>query len=46
VQRVLVRHGVSRDMAALLADDMRRALEYFARHPIAASPEHRASFHH
>jgi glutamate decarboxylase len=46
VQRILVRHGVSHDMAAMLADDMRRALEHFAQHPVARSPEHRASFHH
>ena len=37
VQRILVRHGVSRDMAGLLADDLRRALEHFKTHPAAAS---------
>jgi glutamate decarboxylase len=46
VQRILVRHGVSHDMAAMLADDMRRALAHFAQHPVSRSPEHRASFHH
>ena len=34
VQRILVRHGVSRDLGALLIDDMKRALEYFKQHPI------------
>ncbi len=38
VQRILVRHGVSRDMAALLADDIRRAIALLRRtHP--ASPQ-------
>ncbi len=46
VQRILVRHGVSRDMAAMLADDIRRALEHFALHPVGRSAEHRPSFHH
>lgn len=34
VQRILVRHGVSRDLADLLLDDMRRALDYFEKHPV------------
>lgn len=34
VQRILVRHGVSRDLASLLLDDIRRALDYFAKHPV------------
>ena len=46
VQRILVRHGVSRDMANLLADDIRRALEHFKAHPTPASVEDRRSFHH
>lgn len=29
VQRILVRHGVSRDLGSLLIDDMKRALDYF-----------------
>ncbi|MDD5568686.1 MAG: pyridoxal-dependent decarboxylase, partial [Candidatus Omnitrophica bacterium] len=33
VQRILVRRGLSRDLASLLLDDMRRALEYFTKHP-------------
>jgi len=34
IQRILVRHGVSRDLASLLLDDIRRCLEYFKAHPI------------
>jgi len=46
VQRILVRHGVSRDMASLLVADIRRALDYFAKHPNAQTTDHRISFHH
>jgi glutamate decarboxylase len=46
VQRILIRHGVSRDMAALLADDIRHSLEYFQRHPISQTGEHRVGYHH
>src|SRR5262245_38456406 len=46
VQRILVRHGVSRDMASLLAGDMRRALDHFKAHPAAPTGEHRVSYHH
>lgn len=34
VQRILVRHGVTRDLASLLLDDMRRAIDYFEKHPV------------
>jgi len=34
VQRILVRQGVSRDMAALLIDDMRDAIAHFDKHPV------------
>lgn len=47
VQRILVRHGVSHDMIALLAADIRRALEHFTGHPVPQSNERRAvGFHH
>jgi len=36
VQRILVRHGVSQDMADLLLEDMRRCLDFFARHPVTS----------
>ena len=35
VQRILVRHGVSRDLGSLLIEDMKRALEYFKAHPVS-----------
>jgi glutamate decarboxylase len=34
VQRILVRLGVSRDMASLLMDDFREAVAHFSKHPI------------
>jgi glutamate decarboxylase len=33
--RALIRHGVTRDLAALLLQDIRRALDYFARNPVS-----------
>ena len=46
VQRILVRHGVSRDMVALLAADLRRALQHFKAHPVPRTGEHRVGHHH
>ncbi len=37
VARVLIRQGVSRDMAMLLADDIERAIEHFKAHPVNTS---------
>ena len=37
IQRILVRHGVSRDLAGLLIDDLRRTLIYFRDHPVTYS---------
>jgi glutamate decarboxylase len=34
IQRVLVRHGVSRDLVSLLVDDLKRCLAYFEKHPV------------
>jgi glutamate decarboxylase len=34
VMRIMVRQGVSRDMAGLLVDDMKRAIAHFDEHPI------------
>ena len=43
VQRILVRHGVSRDLGDLLLDDMRRSLNLLEKHPVASSlTEHEA----
>jgi glutamate decarboxylase len=48
IQRILVRHGVSRDLASLLLDDMRACLDYFDNHPIQTplSSEEASGFHH
>jgi glutamate decarboxylase len=35
IQRILVRHGFSRDLASLLLDDYRRAMEHFGVHPVS-----------
>jgi glutamate decarboxylase len=37
VQRILVRQGVSRDLASLLLDDFRSALAHFGKHPVTVS---------
>ena len=37
VQRILVRLGVSQDMAALLMDDFRDAVAHFGKHPVTVS---------
>ncbi|MGI9471359.1 MAG: glutamate decarboxylase [Rubripirellula sp.] len=34
IQRILVRHGVSRDLGSILLKDIREAIEYFHKHPI------------
>jgi len=48
VQRVLVRHGVSRDLARQLVQDIAGALRHFERHPIQApvSREEGSGYHH
>lgn len=48
VQRILVRHGVSRDLADLLLADFQRTLDYFEKRP-AAHPldeQEAGGFHH
>jgi glutamate decarboxylase len=37
VQRILVRLGVSRDLAALLLDDFAEAVAHFSKHPVSVS---------
>jgi glutamate decarboxylase len=37
VQRILFRQGVSRDLASLGLQDLRVAMEHFARHPVSVS---------
>ncbi|TYK67012.1 glutamate decarboxylase [Colwellia echini] len=48
IQRILVRHGVSRDLAGLLLEDMKKALEYFENHPVSSplKSEEASGFHH
>ena len=48
IQRILVRHGVSLDLATLLVDDLKRALEFFAAHPVSRpmSEAEAGSFNH
>ena len=48
IQRILVRHGVSRDLGSLLVDDMKRAMDYFQKHPITTpmTADEAAGFHH
>lgn len=48
IQRILVRHGFSRDLATLLLNDYRDALAYLERHPVTTSisAEEGSSFNH
>jgi glutamate decarboxylase len=48
IQRILVRHGFSRDMADLLLADMRRSLQTLQEHPPSSSLSERevGSFNH
>lgn len=34
IQRILVRHGVSRDLGDLLLGDMKRCIAYFVKNPV------------
>lgn len=48
VQRILVRHGVSRDLGSLLLADMRQAIDYCVKHPqhAALTAEEASGFRH
>ncbi len=48
VQRVLVRHGVSRDLATLLLNDLQAALVFLEKHPISRplDASEATGFHH
>ncbi len=48
VQRILVRLGVSRDLASLLVGDIKAAIEYLMAHPasVPAAPQDATAFHH
>lgn len=45
VQRVLVRHGMGRDLMALLVDDMKRTIAFLDRNPLS-NIEAGPTFHH
>ncbi|MCB0226244.1 MAG: glutamate decarboxylase [Anaerolineae bacterium] len=48
IQRILIRHGFSRDLASLLLTDYRDAVAHFDRHPVTTplSEEEAGSFKH
>ena len=48
VQRILVRQGVSRDLAGLLLDDLQKSISHFARHPapVPMTKEESGGFSH
>jgi glutamate decarboxylase len=48
VQRILVRHGVSHDLASLLLDDMKASLAFFEKRPQTTplTNEESSGFHH
>lgn len=37
VQRVLIRHGVSRDLIGLLLEDLRKAIVFLQKNPVLSS---------
>jgi len=48
VIRLMIRHGVSRDLGDLLIEDIKRSLEYFKKHKITTSMNEKegGGFHH
>jgi glutamate decarboxylase len=48
IQRILVRHGVSRDLGSLLLEDLKHAIEYLEKHPakVLLSSKEASGFHH
>ena len=48
VQRILVRHGVSLDLASLLFEDIKRTLDHFEKHPVSKplSEQEASGFNH
>lgn len=45
VQRILIRHGVSRDLAQLLLDEIKRAIDHLVKNP-APNSSSKPGFHH
>ena len=46
VQRIVVKEGLSRDMADMLLDDIRRAVDWFAAQPNFVATTHGSQFRH
>ncbi len=46
IQRIMIRHGVSRDLASLLIQDIQRALDYFKKHPQPPRTDNQPGFNH
>jgi glutamate decarboxylase len=48
VQRVLTRYGVSRDLAALLFEDLQQAIKHLRKNPPSKSLTHQSAggYHH
>lgn len=48
IQRILVRHGVSQDLAGLLLKDMKNAIEHFRKRPMVTplTDDEAGGFHH
>jgi len=48
VQRVLVRHGMSKDLGALFIEDVKRSLDYFRAHPVTKpmTEQEAGGYHH
>jgi glutamate decarboxylase len=48
VQRILIRQGVSQDLAGLLMEDMKKSIEHFDKHPVsvAMTKEESGGFSH
>ncbi len=48
VQRILVRHGFTMDLASLFIEDMKRSLEHFTAHPVTTpmTEQEAGGFHH
>ncbi|CAM3547508.1 glutamate decarboxylase [Parendozoicomonas haliclonae] len=46
IQRIMIRHGVSRDLASLLVNDIKRSVEYLQKHPVDTTMSHQPGFSH
>ena len=48
IQRILVRHGVSRDLGSLLVDDIKASMAHLDKHPAQTPLDHQdgSGFHH